>query len=93
MHHVTLGAQTVATTVQFLGAVDWVAVGTRVAYAVGGAFFGLMSAYFVLARDVSYIKGRVDQLTDHGEELEAIKIEIGILKGTYEHSRHEATAH
>lgn len=59
---------------------DWDGVWLRMLWGAGGALVSLLSAYVLLARDVSYIKGKLDQLTDNNEALAEIRRDVDSIK-------------
>ena len=78
MTHVYLAQ--LAAFMPVLSSLNWAAVGERALYAGGGFLVALVGAYLVLMRDVSYIKGKIEQLTDDHEKVEQLRIEVSALR-------------
>lgn len=60
--------------------VDWLAIGVKALWAAGGALVSLAAAYVLLIKDVSYIKGRVDELHDQSEKISDLARSQGALQ-------------
>jgi hypothetical protein len=63
-------------TFPHIQAIDWYAAGRYGLSAFGGALLALVGAYLALARDVTYIKGKLDQLTSDHDKYEDLRTRI-----------------
>lgn len=63
----------------FLKSLDWHAISEHAIYSGGGFLVALIGAYLILARDVAYIKGRLDLMTDNHKEVEQLRVDVASI--------------
>lgn len=63
---------TLAASFDVLTSPEWRPLVEKVVCGLIGVFAALLGSYFVLARDVSYIKGKLEDIGDSNARIEAL---------------------